>query len=209
MPEPDLDRRGAVACRRLRRGALCADRPGHDEFAAFGAGEIDITQSDIFSILPALDSGKRLVALGGIHAGRYELYGRQGLQAIRDLKGKKIAVASFGRRGFVSAMLSHVGLDPRKDVEFIESQEGADLLALGKVDATLGFAPEPQAMRAKGIGVRIVGTSRDRPWSQYFCCMVHGNRDFVAKNPVATKTRAARACQGGGAVRRRAREGGA
>ena len=27
----------------------------------------------------------------------------------------------------------------------------------------------------------------DRPWSQYFCCMVVANREFVRKHPVATK----------------------
>ena len=27
----------------------------------------------------------------------------------------------------------------------------------------------------------------DRPWSQYFCCMVFGNPDFVRDHPVATK----------------------
>ena len=27
----------------------------------------------------------------------------------------------------------------------------------------------------------------DRPWSQYFCCMLDGNSEFVRKYPVATK----------------------
>jgi NitT/TauT family transport system substrate-binding protein len=27
----------------------------------------------------------------------------------------------------------------------------------------------------------------DRPWAQYFCCIVGGNPDFVRKHPVATK----------------------
>jgi NitT/TauT family transport system substrate-binding protein len=27
----------------------------------------------------------------------------------------------------------------------------------------------------------------DRPWSQYFCCMTIGNREFVRQHPVATK----------------------
>jgi NitT/TauT family transport system substrate-binding protein len=33
----------------------------------------------------------------------------------------------------------------------------------------------------------ILNTVADRPWSQYFCCMVVGNRDFVRRNPIATK----------------------
>jgi NitT/TauT family transport system substrate-binding protein len=33
----------------------------------------------------------------------------------------------------------------------------------------------------------VVTTAVDRPWSQYFCCMLVGNKDFVRKHPVATK----------------------
>ena len=152
-----------------------------------GAGGTDMTITDIFAILPALDAGNQAVALAGIHGGCYELFGTKALRSVHDLKGKSIAVGNFGRRAFVSAMLAHVGLDPRKDVTFVESWEGVRLLAEGKVDATLGFPPEPQMMRARKIGVSLVNTAIDRPWSQYFCCMAIGNRDFVAKNPVATK----------------------
>lgn len=27
----------------------------------------------------------------------------------------------------------------------------------------------------------------DRPWSQYFCCLLAGRREFVDKHPIATK----------------------
>jgi NitT/TauT family transport system substrate-binding protein len=33
----------------------------------------------------------------------------------------------------------------------------------------------------------IVNSSVDHPWSQYFCCMVGANRDYVQSCPVATK----------------------
>jgi NitT/TauT family transport system substrate-binding protein len=33
----------------------------------------------------------------------------------------------------------------------------------------------------------VVSSMMDRPWSQYFCCMVAGNRAFVRNHPVATK----------------------
>jgi NitT/TauT family transport system substrate-binding protein len=61
------------------------------------------------------------------------------------------------------------------------------LLAEGKIDGFVGFPPEPQELRAKGIGHVVVNSSTDRPWSQYFCCMILGNREFVRKHPVATK----------------------
>jgi NitT/TauT family transport system substrate-binding protein len=100
-------------------------------------------------------------------------------------------------------------LDPRKDVAFVESWEGVRLLAEGKVDATLGFPPEPHIMRDKKIGVSLVNTAIDRPWSQYFCCMAIGNRDFVAKNPAATKcTKPGSSSRIRGSCSRRGRTGG-
>jgi NitT/TauT family transport system substrate-binding protein len=51
----------------------------------------------------------------------------------------------------------------------------------------LAYPPEPQELRAKKIGHVIVNSAVDRPWSQYFCCMVASNREFVRKHPVATK----------------------
>jgi NitT/TauT family transport system substrate-binding protein len=42
-------------------------------------------------------------------------------------------------------------------------------------------------LRARKAGHVIFSTALDRPWSQYFCCMVLGNRDYVRKYPVATK----------------------
>src|ERR1043165_9091922 len=56
-----------------------------------------------------------------------------------------------------------------------------------RIDAFLGFPPDPQELRAKKIGHVIVDSGKDRPWSQYFCCMVGANRDFVRKHPVAAK----------------------
>jgi NitT/TauT family transport system substrate-binding protein len=67
-----------------------------------------------------------------------------------------------------------------------------DLFIDGKIDAFLGFPPEPQELRARGVGHVIVSTTTDRPWSQYFCCMLAGNPAFVRNYPVATK-RVARA----------------
>ena len=61
------------------------------------------------------------------------------------------------------------------------------LLADGKIDAFMAFPPDPQELRDKNIGRVIVNSGLDRPWSQYFCCIVAAHREFVRKNPVATK----------------------
>lgn len=49
-----------------------------------------------------------------------------------------------------------------------------------KIGAYLVFPPEPQELRARKIGHVIFSTRDDRPWSQYFCCSVAGNREYAA-----------------------------
>ena len=86
-------------------------------------------------------------------------------------------------------MLAYVGLDPNQDVRWIASPSvrPKELFAEGKIDAFLGFPPEPQELRAREIGHVIVNSSVDRPWSQYFCCMLAGNTEFIDNHPIATK----------------------
>jgi NitT/TauT family transport system substrate-binding protein len=93
-------------------------------------------------------------------------------------------------------MVAYVGLDPRQDITWVThpsaAAEAGQLFAEGKIDAFLAFPPYAQELRAQQIGHVILNSSIDRPWSQYFCCMVAGNRAFVRQHPIATK-RAVRA----------------
>ena len=52
---------------------------------------------------------------------------------------------------------------------------------------TWAFRPILQELRAKGIGRVLLDSTVDRPWRQYFCCMLAGHEPFVRNNPVATK----------------------
>jgi NitT/TauT family transport system substrate-binding protein len=123
--------------------------------------------------------------------GCYELFGTDHVRAIHDLKGKTVAVpvVGAGHYLFLASMAAYVGLDPRKDITWVTHApaEAMQLLAERKIDALVGFPPVPQELRARRIGHMVVNSGVDRPWSQYFCCIVGGNRDFVRKNPVATK----------------------
>ncbi len=90
---------------------------------------------------------------------------------------------------FLASMAAYVGLDPVKDIDWVlsPSVRPKELFAEGKIDAFLGFPPEPQELRARNIGHVIVNSALDRPWSQNFCCMLAGNRNYVRNYPVATK----------------------
>jgi NitT/TauT family transport system substrate-binding protein len=155
------------------------------------SGEADLSMWFNASVIMRIDAGDPVVYLAGVHIGCFELFGTNRVRSIRDLKGKTVAVASRGgpQEIFLASMMAHVGLHPKKDVNWVVHplDETMQLLAQGKVDAFLGFPPQPQQIRAKKIGHVVVNSMMDRPWSQYFCCTLNGNREFVRKHPVATK----------------------
>lgn len=91
---------------------------------------------------------------------------------------------------FIASMLAYVGVDPGKEINWVATQTYAESMRLfieGSADSFLAFPPHPQELRARKIGNVIIDTAVDRPWSQYFCCVVAANRQFVHKHPVATK----------------------
>jgi NitT/TauT family transport system substrate-binding protein len=158
---------------------------------ALASGEADINMHFAAQFIRRVDAGDPITVLAGGHVGCYELFGTNRVRTIRDLKGKTVAVPVLdtSRYIFVASMAAYVGLDPQKDINFVTHAggEAIQLLAEGKIDAYLGFPPEPQELRAKQIGHVVVNSAVDRPWSHYYCCMVAGNREFVRKHPVATK----------------------
>jgi NitT/TauT family transport system substrate-binding protein len=167
------------------------DVGGVDPYPAFASGKVDITMGFVPPFLMQVDAGVPIVLLAGIHAGCFELFGTGPVRAIRDLKDRSVAVPALGsaHQLFVASMATYVGVDPRKDIKWVTHPigESAAVLVTGKADALVGFPPVPQELRARAIGRVIVNSSVDRPWSQYFCCIVASNRDFVSKHPIATK----------------------
>jgi NitT/TauT family transport system substrate-binding protein len=158
---------------------------------ALAAGEAHISTTFSGPLLIRVDVGDPIILLAGMHTGCFELFGTDRVRAIRDLKGKTVAVQELGsgHHVFLASIAAYVGLDPRKDINWVmhPPAEAKRLLADGTIDAYLGFPPDPQELRARRIGHVVVNSTIDRPWSQYFCCMVAGNRAFVAQHPVATK----------------------
>jgi NitT/TauT family transport system substrate-binding protein len=158
---------------------------------ALASGEAHLSLNFVARVILYLDAGDPIVILGGVHVGCFELFGTDRVQTIRDLKGKTVAVQGLGssQHVFLASMAAYVGLDPNRDIHWViyPQAEAMQRFAEGQVDAYIGFPPEPQELREKQIGHVVVNSSVDRPWSQYFCCMAAGNREFVRKHPVATK----------------------
>ena len=137
------------------------------------------------------EEGLPITALTGVHTGCFELFAHEPIRTISDLKGKRVGIDFLGaaKHRYVTIMAANIGLNPKEDIEWVAEPDSdpMELFADGKVDAFLGFPPEPQELRARKVGHVILNTTTDKPWSQYFCCMIAGNAAFVRDHPVATK----------------------
>jgi NitT/TauT family transport system substrate-binding protein len=158
---------------------------------AVARGEVDF---DIFppaSVVSQLQAGQPITAVAGVHSGCYEVFAHDPIRTISDLKGHSVGIRKLSSAGYLqlAIMAAHVGLDPQKDINWVTTSDvpPMELFARGKVDAYIAFPPEPQELRARRLGRVILNTATDQPWSQYFCCIVEGHRDFVRDHPIATK----------------------
>src|SRR3954447_3330492 len=89
---------------------------------AFMRGEIDFALLFAGTAVLRLDDGVPVTVLAGVHAGCFELFAREPVRTISDLKGKKVGidVLGSGKHVYVAVMAAHVGLDPDIDIEWVE-----------------------------------------------------------------------------------------
>ncbi len=156
------------------------------------AGHADIAQSDTAECLPLLDQGKNLLVLAGLHVGCQELFANESVKGIRDLRGKRIAISQTGSGDhvFISSILAYIGINPTREVTWVVGRNLTDAVNQfidGKADAFMAFEPQQHELRDKKIGRAILNLGQDRPWSQYFCCMIYANPEFARRHPIATK----------------------
>jgi NitT/TauT family transport system substrate-binding protein len=165
-------------------------------------GESDVGVAYGNYLAAHVDAGSPFVALGGTHVGCMELWAKPGINAIRDLKGKTLVVGKKDPLvnifyGIWVSMLTSVGVDPA-EVKFIDLNDPnaneIEYFLNGTSDATLTAATQGATLRAnpKNPGKMIFDTTVDRPWSQYYCCLLSTNRSWLNANPNAAR-RATRA----------------
>jgi NitT/TauT family transport system substrate-binding protein len=161
------------------------------ERSPVAAGELDFGFESAAFLAFHIDACDPITALAGIHVGCYELFAHDPIRTISDLRGKTVGIQRVGSSShlLVSILAAHVGLDPHTDINWVTNPDFnfEELFIEGKVDAFLGAPPKSQELRARKIGRVILNSVTDRPWSDYFCCLVFGNRAFVRDHPIATK----------------------
>lgn len=152
-------------------------------------GNIDFDMNMPSMHILSLERGVPLKILTGVHFGCFQLMAQQSIQSVSDLKGKRVGVGAIGSHPhlLLSMMAKYVGLDPAKDIEWLEVQSLFERFKSGSIDAFLANRPETHKLQKANIGHVLIDNALDKPWSQYFCCMIAGRPDYIKTYPYATR----------------------
>ena len=108
--------------------------------------------------------GHRIVVLAGVHVGCYELFAKPDIRRITELRGKSVAADS---PLLLRLMAAQVGLDPANDIHWVTSTGPSfnplELFTEGKIDAFLGFPPNPQELLSRPA----LGAFLQEVWNEF------------------------------------------
>ena len=77
------------------------------------------------------------------------------------------------RHIFLSVMATYVGLDPANDIDWVTARRSSRWICLSTARSTPSWlSARAPGVRARNIDRVILNSASDRPWSQYFCCML-------------------------------------
>jgi NitT/TauT family transport system substrate-binding protein len=111
-------------------------------------GELDFSLNFAAPLVLSIDAADPVTVVSGVHSGCFELFAKEGISSVLELKGKTVGVQGIGSipHIFLAVMATYVGLDPVNDISWVTSAsvKPKELFANGKIDAFLGFPPEPQ-----------------------------------------------------------------
>jgi len=148
----------------------------------FAHNEVDFCQ-DIRAVAHhGNGAGPPITTLADLHVGCSEVFGKNDIRAVADLKGRTVGIAAAVDDELpVKIMGDLVGLDPARDIHWVTSlsRDPMELVAEGKIDPFVAIPPALQEVRARNIGHVIVSSLADPPWSQYYCCFFTARTDFA------------------------------
>ena len=154
---------------------------------ALVAGEAKVASTSVGPTAGAVGAGADLAILAGlIHILPYQFWVLPHVRQAADLKGKRVAISTFGSGSHLAAevALQRLGLDPARDkitiIQVGQQPERVAALLSGRIDATAldpGFA---QAAKDKGLTILLDMTRSDVP---YLNTVLVASRRFAKENP--------------------------
>ncbi|HEY3302363.1 MAG TPA: ABC transporter substrate-binding protein [Candidatus Binatia bacterium] len=154
---------------------------------ALVAGEAKLASTSVGPTAGAVGAGADLVIVAGtIHILPYQFWVLAQVRQPADLKGKRVAISTFGSGSHLAAevALQQLGLDPVRDkiaiMQVGTQQDRVAALVTGRIEAT---ALEPgfgDAVRDKGLTVMADLTKTDAP---YLNTVIVASRRFAKENP--------------------------
>ena len=124
---------------------------GRNPIRAVTQGEVDFSGAYANQSVRAIDAGEPLMLLAGVMVGCFELFAREGIDSIAELKGKSIGAGAAGSlsQELVTLITAQVGLDSVKDVQWVTdpSVKPIELFVQGK-----GASGNKRTIWRMGIG---------------------------------------------------------
>ena len=145
-----------------------------------------------------------IVVLAGINVGCFELFAKEGIRHIADLKGKTIGLR-VTPVGVLTLMAAEVGLDPAKDIRWVTGADRAadplELFVQGKIDAFLGVSAGASGTARPACRPRH--PQHDNRPSMVAVFLLHAGEQpgLRTQVPGRDQARAARGAQGGRSLR--------
>lgn len=154
---------------------------------ALVAGEAKLASTSVGPTAGAVAGGADLVILAGtIHILPYQFWVLPQVRQPADLKGKRVAISTFGSGSHLAAevALHSLGLDPNRDkiaiMQVGTQPDRVAALASGRIDATPLEPGFGQAAKDKGLTVMLDMTKTDVP---YLNTVLVASRRFIKESP--------------------------
>lgn len=151
------------------------------------AGEAKLASTSVGPTAGAVGAGADLVIVAGlIHILPYQLWVGPQTRQPADLKGKRVAISTFGSGSHLAAevALQNLGLDPVRDkiaiMQVGTQPDRVAALVTGRIEATPLEPGFGQAARDKGLTVMADLTKADVP---YLNTVIVASRRYAKENP--------------------------
>lgn len=167
---------------------------GESVVTTVGTGQCLWGTDHIATMLVPVTNGVNMTFVCGAHIGCKSIFvpADSEIKTVEDLKGKKIAIhdgIGNSDQNITYRLLDEYGLDPTKDVEYLDIADSAATVAAmenGEVDASIFsdyfvLANYPDDMRMI-CSITFSPEFQDEP-----CCVTAMNNDFIKNNPVHAK----------------------